>query len=86
MSSDVIVRPVNSAADLKRFIAFPYALHRGDPMWVPPLRMEMRKLLSKKKNPFFLRNEAEYYLAIRRESGQAKSHYRPSRPPFRPSV
>ncbi len=82
----MVVRPVESATDLKRFIAFPYALHRGDPMWVPPLRMEVRKLLSKKKNPFFKRNEAEYFLATRRMDGQAETHYRPSRPPFRPSA
>ncbi len=79
------MRPVESAADLKRFIAFPYALHRGDPMWVPPLRMEVRKLLSRSKNPFFQRNEAGYFIAIRKAAGQPESHYRPSRPPFRPT-
>lgn len=59
------VRPVRTASDLKRFIAFPYALHRGDPQWVPPLRMDVRKLLSREKNPFFEHAEAEYYLAER---------------------
>jgi len=84
LSSDVVVRPATTAADIKRFIAFPYALHRGDPMWVPPLRMEVRKLLSRTKNPFLHRNQAEYFIAFRKAAGQAASHYRPSRPPFRP--
>ena len=55
-------------------------------MWVPQLRMEVRKLLSRTKNPFFQRNEAEYFLATRRMVGRGESRYRPSRPPFRPSV
>ncbi|HWP37695.1 MAG TPA: hypothetical protein VNL18_09125 [Gemmatimonadales bacterium] len=63
MTSPVVVRPVRTAADLRAFIAFPYRLHRGDPLWVPPLRMDVRKLLSRKKNPFFQHAEAEYFLA-----------------------
>lgn len=52
-------------------------------MWVPPLRMEVRKLLSTKKNPFFENNEAQHFLAIRRKDGRAERRNRPSRPPFR---
>ncbi len=63
MTAPVVVRPVRRAADLKQFIAFPYQLHRGDPHWVPPLRMDIAKLLSRKKNPFFQHAEAEYFLA-----------------------
>ena len=65
MTSAVAVRSVRTASDLKRFIALPYALHRGDPFWVPPLRMDVRKLLSREKNPFFQHAEAEYYVAER---------------------
>ncbi len=59
------VRPVESAADLKRFIDFPYRLYRGDPLWVPQLRMDLNKMLSRQKNPFFQHAEAEYFLAER---------------------
>ncbi|MBI2071550.1 MAG: N-acetyltransferase [Gemmatimonadetes bacterium] len=65
MTGGVVVRPVQSAADLNRFIALPYDLYRGDPHWVPPLRMDVRALLSRKKNPFFQHAEAEYFLAQR---------------------
>ncbi|HEX9727395.1 MAG TPA: hypothetical protein VGA37_02680 [Gemmatimonadales bacterium] len=65
MTTDVVVRPVTTATLLKRFIAFPYRLHRGDPCWVPPLRMDVRKLLDRKKNPFFGHADAEYFLAER---------------------
>ena len=61
------MRPVRTAADLKKFIAFPYDLHRGHPYWVPPLRMDIKKLLSREKNPFFGHADAEYYLATRED-------------------
>jgi GNAT superfamily N-acetyltransferase len=48
----------------ERFIAFPYALHRGDPGWAPPLRRDVRTLLSA-ANPFFAHAEAEHFLAER---------------------
>ncbi len=65
MTGTVVVRSVRTAADLNKFISFPYRLHRGDPYWVPPLRMDVRKLLSREKNPFFEHGEAEYFLAER---------------------
>jgi len=71
LTGGVEVRPVRTAADLRRFIALPYDLHRGDPLWVPPLRMDVATLLSRKKNPFFAHAEAEYYLAVRRYGGTA---------------
>ncbi len=63
------MRPVESAADLERFIALPYQLHRDDPLWVPQLRMDVRTLLSKSKNPFFDRANAEYFVAERPATG-----------------
>ena len=70
MSDGVAVRLVESAADLRKFIALPYRLHRGDPCWVPTLRMDVRKMLDRQKNPFFTRAEAEYFLARRGQRGE----------------
>jgi ribosomal protein S18 acetylase RimI-like enzyme len=61
----VNVRPVRTAAELRRFIDFPYRLHARDPLWVPPLRRDVATLLSRRKNPFFEHAEAEYLLAER---------------------
>ena len=66
MTDGVAVRPTRTASDLRRFIALPYRLHRDDPYWVPPLRMDVRKMLSHKKNPFFEHAEAEFFLATDR--------------------
>ena len=44
----VTVRPAASGRDLKAFIAFPYRLHARDPLWVPPLRMDVSTILDRK--------------------------------------
>ncbi|HEY7511760.1 MAG TPA: N-acetyltransferase [Vicinamibacteria bacterium] len=56
---------VRGRRDLAAFVAFPYELHRRDPLFSPPLRRDVRAMLSREKNPFFERAEAEYFLARR---------------------
>ncbi len=65
MNAAVAVRPVRTRVDLRRFVSFPYRLHRDDPLWVPPLRRDVYTMLSREKNPFFKRADAEYFLAER---------------------
>ncbi|HET9065353.1 MAG TPA: hypothetical protein VFN22_06010 [Gemmatimonadales bacterium] len=60
-----MIRRVDSSSDLTRFIDLPYRLHRDDPMWVPPFKAEIRKLLDRSTNPFFQHGEAEYFVAER---------------------
>ncbi len=57
---------VTSRRQLEEFVGLPYDLHAGDAMWVPPLRMDVRTLLSPLKNPFFHHAEACYFLARKR--------------------
>lgn len=56
---------MRSRRDLKSFIDLPYQLFAGDPVWVPPLRLDIAMTLDRKKNPFFEHAEAEYFLAER---------------------
>lgn len=58
-------RSVASRRELSEFVALPYRLHAQDPQWVPPLRRDVRLLLSRTRNPFFEHAEAEYFLARR---------------------
>lgn len=62
------IAPVRDRASREAFIALPYRLHRSDAAWVPPLRRDVRALLSQ-ANPFFEHAEAEYFLA--RRNGEA---------------
>ncbi len=45
------IRRVESRADLRRFIEFPYWLYRDDPVWVPPLRNEQWGQFDPRRNP-----------------------------------
>jgi GNAT superfamily N-acetyltransferase len=59
------VRPVATKRDLTAFIKLPWRLYRKEPNWVPPLLMDVKKRLDRKKNPFFRHAEAQYFLAYR---------------------
>src|SRR6266516_1174257 len=61
----VEVRPVASKRELKAFMRLPWRLYRNEPHWFPPLLMDLRKRLDRKRNPFFQHAEAEYFLAWR---------------------
>lgn len=62
MSSCTVV-PVAERRTLEEFIGLPYALHRDDPRWTPPLRRDVRTLLDPARNPFFEHAEARLFLA-----------------------
>lgn len=55
---------VKNRRDLKRFIAFPHRLYRGNPFWVPPLNFDELNTLSRDKNPAFTFCRARYWLAL----------------------
>ncbi len=65
LSTAPVVRRVETAKDLARFIDLPYRLHRRDLNWVPPFRAEVKKLHDRKHNPFIQHAEADYLLAER---------------------
>jgi hypothetical protein len=56
---------VDGKRRLGEFIEFPYKLYREDPHWVPPLRIAVKELLDRKKHPFYINAEAEFFLAYR---------------------
>lgn len=63
--SAVTIRPVRTSADEMKFIKFLWKIYKDDPHWVPPLIMDRKKLIDKKKNPFYQHSEMELFLAER---------------------
>ena len=63
--SELTIRPVRTSADTKQFIGFLWKVYSGNPHWVPPLWMDRKKLMDKKKNPFYAHAKTEFYLAER---------------------
>jgi GNAT superfamily N-acetyltransferase len=59
------VSVVESAADRDAFIKFQWNIYRGDPAWVPPLLIERKAFLDRKKHPFYGHGDAALFLARR---------------------
>lgn len=57
------VRIVESVSDERAFLNFPYNLYAGHPVWVPPLRLMQKDILSQKKNPFYKHADMALFLA-----------------------
>jgi len=47
----------------KQFINFPYEHYAEDEHWIPPLKMEQKKLIDEKKNPFYENGDIALFLA-----------------------
>jgi len=65
MVSDVVVSPVTTPAEKREFIDYQYEFYKGDPLFVPPLKMERHDFLNEKKNPWFEFGRAQLFLARR---------------------
>ncbi len=63
--ANFIVRPVRTKSDEKKFIDFLYSHYANDSNFAAPLRMDRKKLIDKKKNPFYKHSLMELFLAER---------------------
>ena len=59
----VEIIPVESKAELERFIRVPMRLSKGDPNYIAPLMFERREALSKTINPLFQHADVQFWLA-----------------------
>ncbi len=64
---EIVVREVQSRADLKRFIELPFGIYAHDPNWVPRLFAEVKDFLDPKRHPFYQHGAAAKFLALRGE-------------------
>ena len=59
------VSKVSSSRERDTFIEFPWRIYANDPAWVPPLIIERKEFLDRKKHPFYRHGDAELFLARR---------------------
>jgi GNAT superfamily N-acetyltransferase len=73
---EVRVVPVGGKAALTDFIDLPYRLYADNPNWIPPLKDEVRGLLTPGKNPWFEHAEAQLFVARRagKVGGRISAH------------
>ncbi len=55
---------ITDKSEKKQFLDFPYSHYSDDKYWIPPLKLEQKKLLDTKKNPFFNNAEIALFLAF----------------------
>ena len=61
--SEIKVSQVASRADRSAFIRFPWCIYDNDPAWVPPLIIERKAFLNRKRHPFYRHGDAALFLA-----------------------
>ena len=63
--SDIKIIEVNNPGRMRMFLDLPRAVHRGHPLWTPPLRSRERNLLTPGRHPFWDDAEGALFLALR---------------------
>jgi GNAT superfamily N-acetyltransferase len=61
--SGIEVSEVTSRQERDTFIKFPWQIYANDPAWVPPLIIERKSFLDRKRHPFYKHGEAALFLA-----------------------
>jgi GNAT superfamily N-acetyltransferase len=59
------VRTVQTRRERNIFMTFPWHIYRGDPLWVPPLLPERKKVIDPRKGKFFEDGYADLLIAWR---------------------
>lgn len=63
MSNDLQIVPLSRrAAEIRRFLRVPYSIYQGDPYWVAPLMMDLKRVFED-RNPFFQHAEMQLWIA-----------------------
>lgn len=63
--AQVEIREVRSAKERRDFLTLPWKIYQGDPLWVPPLRMQQAELVGYRPHPFWRRNRIQTFVAYR---------------------
>ena len=61
--STIQVLPVRNRRERNAFIQFPWRIYQNDPAWVPPLIIERKAFLDRKRHPFYQHGDAALFLA-----------------------
>lgn len=63
--NSIDIRPVCTRKERRLFLNFPWRIYKNDPLWVPPLLPERRKVIDPQRGTFFQRGEADFFIAWR---------------------
>jgi GNAT superfamily N-acetyltransferase len=66
--SEIKISEVSTRRDRDAFIKFQWRIYANDPIWVPPLIIERKTFLDRKRHPFYRHGDAALFLA--RQNGE----------------
>ena len=66
--ANVDVSEVTTRRDRRDFIDLPWRIYKNDPHWVPPLKLEVKASIDRRKHPFYRHGDATQFVA--RRNGQ----------------
>ncbi len=52
-----------NSGDVRSFIGLPFVIYRRCSLWVPPMDRDMRRMLDRKRHPFYAHSDAAFLLA-----------------------
>ncbi|MCG8447023.1 MAG: dATP pyrophosphohydrolase [Hyphomicrobiales bacterium] len=64
-ASPIEISEVTAGSDMDEFVRLPSRLYSGEPHYIAPLYQSVRDRLDRRKNPFFRKGEAAFFLARR---------------------
>jgi GNAT superfamily N-acetyltransferase len=63
--SEVLLEPVETRRQQRRFIRLPWRIYADDPCWMPPLIHSQEELLGFRPHPFYEKSRSRSFLAVR---------------------
>lgn len=63
----VEIVPVKTGRQRRQFLTFPWTIYQNDPLWVPPILVERKKVIDPEQGTFFQRGDADFFLAMRND-------------------
>ena len=63
---DIAAVDTRRPEQVREFLNVPFHLYRQTRQWVPPILMEARRALDRKRNPYYRHSDAAFFVARRR--------------------
>lgn len=63
---DIAAVDTRRPEQVREFLNVPFRVYRETPQWVPPIVMEARRALDRKRNPYYRHSEAAFFIARRK--------------------
>lgn len=61
----LVIKAANDGQSFNHFLDLPYKIQTDNPLWAPPLRIQQKELLDRRKHPFFEHAQMQLYVAYK---------------------